>query len=176
MVEQSHRFILKQLRKMTEGDPDRDFLEGIGTRLGNRLRAKEETEQSAIDEENLTVDEAWARIQKMTVEDNFGKRPLSLKQLTEHASLQESSPENSVARLLPMDWRGFRSTVHLLFRHDIKTKEQLIAIPSSLIRKGRSSKSRGGKIRQLGPKKIPFALAMRDLAIAEARERSSQIS
>ena len=134
------------------------------------------SEQSGIGEENLTVAQARAKLQKMVEEDNSGERSLSPKLLRYNIELQESFPENSVVHLLPAEWWAFHRTVNLLRRHKIRTKEQLTAIPDSLIRKGRSSKIEGGRIRRLGSKTIPFVVAMRYLAIAEARERSSQIS
>lgn len=175
MVEQSHRFISEQLEKMPEHDPDRDFLKGIGTRLGNRLRRKEEAEQSGIDEENLTVAEAQARLQGMIEKDNASKLPLYGEAIDNITKLQESSPENSVARLLPAEWQGFKRTIYLLNRAGIDTKEKLIDTPIALITRKKSTNNIQ-KIRHLGSKTIPFVLAMRDLAIAEARERSSQIN
>lgn len=120
--------------------------------------------------EDLSVNAAWKKIQEMVQEDNLvNGGQLSQGFLKRNMQMQESSPENSVARLLPAEWRGFIRTVYLLRRSPFyDTKEKLIDY-GSIIKKSR-------KIQGLGPKTIPFVLAMRDLAIAEVRERSSRIS
>lgn len=114
--------------------------------------------------EDLSVDAAMEKIRQMAQEDNLANGgQLSQGFFERNMQMQESSPENSVARLLPAEWRGFCNAVNLLKRGNINTKKDLIKTSNSLIL------GKSGKIQRLGPKTIPFVLAMRDLAIAEKK-------
>lgn len=156
MVSEVYKSILEELGKLPEGHPDRDFLA--------REQVRFDTYLSPTKKEDLSLVEAQARINKMVQEDNPAEG-VSQKVLERNIQMRQLSRKDSVAYLLPVEWLNFAGTVNFLQDNGIYTKEELINTPSSLIIGDGSRKIRG-----MGPKRTPFVLAMRDLAIAEMRE------
>ncbi len=175
MVERSHRFILGQLVAMKKDDPDRDILQNVEGRLRNRLKRKEEeANQSAMERENLSVAQARARLQEIVQQDESLHGGISEQLRKSNLEIQEESPDDSVWRLLPPEYRRFSATMNVLMRNKIETKDQLMALPKST--KKRPGENAWGFRKGLGVAAIPVILAMRNLAIAESRERSPGIS
>jgi len=176
MVSEVHRLILEELGYLPEG-PDRVFLKREQSRFAKHLAGPKE---KPIAREDLSLVEAQVRLNKMIQEDNARHPALSKKKEGENINRMNESAEDSIARLLPAEWWRFNRVLNDLAQIKIQTKDQLAALDKDIIMSGyerrKLLKNSRGYGPAIGERTVPFILAMRDLAMAEVRDKTLSTS
>lgn len=143
--------IIRQLARIPDDDPDKEFLLNEARRFRRHVSKQDEPNQNQVAEAKEKI--------KNLVEIDIEDHPLASEILRENERTivkgKNLFGEEFVGNLLPPECRQFGAILRLLHKQNIETKRQLVSLQNIYSLKG------------VAGKRAQFIGAMQDLAIAE---------
>jgi hypothetical protein len=165
MAAEFGRLILETLEKLPKDHVDRKFLKEEYGRFARWESLKEL--QVVVGEQSMSVSQAREELMQLIDAKNAEREGISLEDVECNERFRESRLEEnggqSVFELLPTNFVLYRHLANPLLRSGIFTMQKLADTSEDYLK----------KMRNVGPVRLKFFKALRNLAIAESRVQAS---